>query len=169
MHEPNSYLQQSLKKRNLDMGQRDSNIRKGFNLDVKRTKEKYIEKLLQIKERERSQELYDKYDIENRMYLGKIEYADGSEYKGQYVVKKQEKERHGLGIYRFSNNDIYMGYWCYNEIETSTDNAVYLYENSEAYVGRLGRDNKKHQVTGTYFYMNKDIYKGEWVNNQKDG
>jgi hypothetical protein len=40
-----------------------------------------------------------------------IKYKDNSEYKGEYKIVKEKKQRHGLGIYRYKNNDIFMGRW----------------------------------------------------------
>ena len=87
-------------------------------------------------------------------------YVDGSKYKGQFVNSK----RHGLGIYYYSNGDIYGGHWANDVFDGE---GFYIFNNGERYQGQL-KAGKKHGQ-GRYFYANGRIYNGNWAFDNKNG
>lgn len=87
-------------------------------------------------------------------------YADGSNYKGQML----NSNRHGLGVYYYTNGDIYAGDWRNNVFE---GRGRYIFAGGEYFEGTLVNGKKHGQ--GVYVYTNGNTYEGSWAFDKKHG
>ena len=106
--------------------------------------------------------LYNQKTNDLKKGLVQILYPDTSVYKGQ--TKPSDSARHGLGVYYFSNGDIYLGEWVDNKIQGK---GVYYFVEGEYYDGKFV--NFKRNGTGIYQYNTGNRYEGEWKDDQKSG
>ena len=104
-----------------------------------------------------------------KLYLGSGEmkqtmktkvYVDRSKYKGEFL----EDKRHGVGIYYYSNGDVYGGSWRDDLFEGF---GFYIFASGERYEGEL-KNGKKHGK-GKYYYINGGVYEGTWAFDNKNG
>lgn len=115
---------------------------------------------------------------------GKLIYADGNIYEGDFVKGKKEgqgrftvtetgqvyigqfaNERYnGRGKMTFSDGESYEGDWVYDQ---KTGKGKTVYSNGDIYEGDFV-DSKK-DGRGTYTFKNGNYYTGEWKNNLKNG
>ena len=94
--------------------------------------------------------------------LVSIDYPDNSKYIGQ--VRPPDYIREGVGVYYFSNGDIYLGEWQNNKIQGK---GIYYFSVGEYYEGKF-MDFQRHGG-GIYQYNTGNRYEGEWRNDQKSG
>lgn len=103
------------------------------------------------------------YDEEDRFYEGvaEKEFLDGK-YEGDL---NQQNKRHGWGLFRYNNTDVYAGQWTNNK---SHGDGMYFFANGDRYRGTL--ENEKKHGKGEYiFFRNGNRYDGNWVNDRRDG
>lgn len=98
-------------------------------------------------------------DLEERGFTRK-EYYDKSLYLGE--VDDSNQKRDGLGMYVYSQGDIYFGKWQQNTLLEGD----YLFRNGESFSGTV---NKGKQGYGIYQYANGNRYEGYWRNDIKEG
>jgi hypothetical protein len=72
--------------------------------------------------------------------------------------------RHGTGIYYYTNGDIYAGEWRDNVFQ---GRGRYIFAGGEYFEGDLV-NGKKHGV-GKYVYINGNTYDGDWAFDKKNG
>ena len=82
-------------------------------------------------------------------------------YEGEF---NQSDERHGRGIFKYKNGDIYIGDWKDDKFHGK---GYYLFLNGERYEGYLENGFKCGQ--GKYFYSNGNIHYGQWSKDKKEG
>ena len=87
-------------------------------------------------------------------------YQDGSRYEGELINEK----RNGKGIYRYANNDCFVGDW---KDDRFHGRGYYIFLNGERYEGDLTEGLK--QGKGSYFYSNGNSYVGDYQRDKKHG
>ena len=132
-----------------------------FKIQENQDIEELIKKMLKYDEKKRISfdEFYSNDFFHNEIYC-KINIPK----KGNYEGKLKEGKRHGKGIMKYINGDIYDGEW---ENDKKNGKGKYLYVNKDEYDGEW-RNNKKNGK-GKYIYINGDEYDGEWENDKKNG
>lgn len=124
----------------------------GYKIQLQREKEEYSKRFEADKLKEANGEI--------RSRIVAKSYVDGSRYKGQFFQGK----RHGVGIYYYSNGDVYGGQWS-NDLFDGY--GFYIFNSGERYEGEL-KNGKKHGK-GKYYYINGSIYDGSWAFDNKNG
>lgn len=84
-----------------------------------------------------------------------IKYEDGSLYKGEV---SENGIRNGIGMLITVDNAIYMGKW---KNDIYDEEGTYLYPDGQRYEGEI-MEGRKDGV-GKMFYINGDVYEGEWI------
>jgi hypothetical protein len=97
----------------------------------------------------------------NSVYLGEVS-GNGSE-KESNNNSELYKCKSGKGIYKYSNNDVYMGDWCN---DTFNGLGMLIFRNGDVYRGFL--KNGK-ELKGKYNYANGDVYEGDFKNGCQHG
>ena len=92
---------------------------------------------------------------------GIMKYNNGDIYDGHW---KKDKKRHGKGILKYNNGDIYDGHWKDN---VRDGKGIMKFKNGNIYDGDWEKDNQNGK--GILKYNNGDIYDGDWKNNVRDG
>jgi hypothetical protein len=124
----------------------------GYKIQLLREKDDYARKFETDKLQEGSGEM--KSTMQTKVYV------DLSKYKGEFLDQK----RHGVGIYYYTNGDIYAGSWRDDVFEGY---GCYIFSSGERYEGEL-KHGKKHGK-GTYYYINGGVYEGTWAFDNKNG
>jgi hypothetical protein len=83
---------------------------------------------------------------------------------GDYEGNMLDGRRHGYGVMRFQNGNIYAGAWCDDLFEGA---GRYVWADGRTYEGQFKRD--KMQGRGLASWPDGRIYMGEWVGDVRDG
>ena len=102
----------------------------------------------------------DKNEKNERHGNGKMTYADGDVYEGEWKNNKKS----GNGKMTFKNNSSYDGKWRSDNINGF---GVYKYYNGDVYEGLFVDGNRNGE--GKMSYENGDKYIGIWKNNKRHG
>jgi len=102
----------------------------------------------------------DKNEKNERHGKGKMTYADGDVYEGEWKNNKKS----GNGKMTFKNNSSYEGKWRSDNINGF---GVYKYYNGDVYEGLFVDGNRNGE--GKMNYENGDNYTGIWKNNKRHG
>ena len=89
---------------------------------------------------------------------GKITFADGNEYKGEWENGKM----HGNGVMKFADGDVYEGEW-ENGKEHSSGVMTFAYR-FDKYVYKGAWENGKMNGSGVMKFAGVDVYRGEFEN-----
>jgi len=92
--------------------------------------------------------------------IERIEYASGSVYEGEM----KDGLRHGVGTYRWSNGDVYIGKYV-NDVRQGK--GKFIYASGAVYEGDF-LDGNFHGH-GVYRWADGDTYDGEWKNDERHG
>lgn len=86
-----------------------------------------------------------------------------STYIGEVKNLGSTNVKSGNGIYRYSNNEVYLGSWADDQFNGV---GTYLFNNGDIYEGIFidGVSSK-----GRFIYGNKDVYEGEFKDGWKHG
>jgi hypothetical protein len=116
--------------------------------------------------------------FDNMAEIKRKQYSGGDEYYGQF---NQADERHGYGVYRYSDGSVYIGEWSNN---TCTGKGIYRANNGDIYRDRFinglmydrgsrtSSDGHKYigdylfgrsEGKGMYIWANGEKYEGEFL------
>ena len=85
-------------------------------------------------------------------------YFDGGRYEGQF----KENKKNGKGKYYKGNNLLYDGDF---KNDNFNGNGIYYFENDYIYIGEFKNDKKEgHGIV--YDNKNKEVYKGQFINDE---
>jgi hypothetical protein len=87
--------------------------------------------------------------LETKNTVVKKEYLDNHVYYGE--IDGSNHKRYGLGMYLYSQGDLYFGNWKDNVLV----DGIYIFKNSDCYEGVV--KNGK-QGWGRYYYANGNVY-----------
>ena len=93
--------------------------------------------------------------------LGAMEWANGSYYFGEYY----NGDRHGVGMYKYPENDIYFG--CNQKQKFDGKGFYYIANKGKAYLGNWSNDKKEGHTF--IFYQSGELYYGNFNQNVLDG
>lgn len=118
---------------------------------------------------------YDNADI----YEGELDDQDRPHGRGVYTHHKETDEvqtgeyngswqngkKHGEGMHRYRNGDVYKGSW-QNGLRHGHGTYTYYERTANQSVKYVGNwENDKKHGKGTMTFSNGDIYEGDWKNN----
>ena len=107
-----------------------------------------------------------KYPIYDVKMLEKHYYLDDScESKGTYIGNVKDNQRHGKGIMKYNNGDIYDGHW--KKDKKRHGKGILKYDNGDIYDG-YWKDNVR-DGKGIMKLKNGDIYDGDWEKDKQNG
>jgi len=102
-------------------------------------------------------ELYDTKEFKNIIAQCEEKKFSKGTYKGELKRFLFKYERHGVGIMKYDNGDIYEGQWAYNYMDGV---GKMTYANGDIYEGEWNA-NTKHG-NGKMIYANGIVYEGQW-------
>jgi len=91
---------------------------------------------------------------------GKVVYANGDVYEGEYKAGKME----GRGIYRSASGDVYEGEF---KADKKEGRGIYQYADGSVYEGEYKAD--EFEGRGIERSANGDVYEGEWKAGERKG
>jgi hypothetical protein len=130
---------------------------KSASKSASKTKSEEVEEKDVVQENVYTGEKNEKGEIHG---TGKMEYANGDVYEGQW----KNNMRNGKGKITFIDKSTYDGIWTKDQI---TGKGIYTYFNGDVYEGTLEKGIRSGFGKNTF--RNGDVYEGYWKKNRREG